>query len=165
MKQVSRRTPAWAREVPPELIKTAQAREDAQRREKLPTVVREWFNTSPSRCLRQVDLEYFGEERHSTEVQTTCCSFHHPEPEHEQRINENRQRFEGFPRKSSQETTPLSRSDGAYQPLETTMRHSLVGMLETWRRHTWLQIRGLRRDMLASQFLPTSTLKIGRAHV
>ena len=150
--------PAWAREVPPELIKTAQAREDAQRREKLPTVVREWFNPSPSRCPRQVDLEYFGEEGHPTEVPTACCSFHHPEPEHEQHINENRQRFEEFSRKSSQETTPLPRSDGTYQPLETTMRHSLVGMLETWRRHTWLQIRGLRRDMLASQFLPTSTL-------
>lgn len=159
--------PAWVREVLPETIKTAQAREDAQRRGKLPAVVRDWFNPSPSRCPRQVDLEYFGETMNSTEIPAVCCSFHHPQPEHEQHAVINRQRFLEFSKKSSQDTIPLPRSDGTYSPLETTMRHSLLGMLETWRRHTWLRIRGLRRDRLASQFLPTSTLSriVDKAHL
>ncbi|KAK7695974.1 hypothetical protein QCA50_000614 [Cerrena zonata] len=159
--------PTWVRDVPPQSIKTAQAREDAERRAKLPSVVRQWYNSSPSFCSRRADLEYFDEEMGLP--REVCCSSHQPEPEQSEHAALNSYWHEKFldARVGSEVRVPLPRSDGTYKPLEPGMRESLLAMLHTWRRHTWMRIRGHRLDMLASQFLPASILTrvVEKAHI
>jgi superfamily II DNA helicase RecQ len=53
--------PAWVHNVPESEIEGKQAQDDLKRRLKLPEVMRQWYNPTPSLCTRGADLQYNGD--------------------------------------------------------------------------------------------------------
>ncbi len=157
--------PDWVRELPEDEITTAQAKENAARRAKLPNVVRQWHNPTSDLCPRDVDRQHNEEARtsqhfHSESLSMPCCSQHNPDPE----LSADRQVIEywvaqtarqqsGDPRKG-----PVPRSDRTHHALEPQMVKSLTRILTQWRGATWSKVRGRARNVLCVSFLPTSLL-------
>lgn len=159
--------PDWVRDVPEEEITTAQAKENAARRAKLPNVVRQWHNPTLEHCPREVDRQH--NEEHSSHTSghlpsdqslMPCCSQHNPDPE----LSTDQQAIDYWvahvARQQSNDPrrTTLLRSDRTHHALEPQMVKSLTRILTQWRGATWAKIRGDARNKLSVSFLPTSSL-------
>lgn len=157
--------PEWVREIPEDEITTAQGKEHAARRAKLPTVIRQWHNPTVELCPREVDRRH-NEEKPDAPKPDECCSAHKPEPEQ----NDDLRVIAYWTKKFNPEQPPkkkLRANKDSHRALEPHMIKALTRMLTGWRGATWLQLRGLSRDGLAIQFLPTATLNriAEKAHI
>lgn len=147
------------------MVNTAQAREDATRRAKLPTIVRDWHNATAAQCPRQIDLTYNEEVIPATRP-IPYCSIHDPEPEHTTDLATIRHHFQRLQRAGGRNNHLAPRSDGTHRALKPQMVQSLVGMLTRWRDGQWAKIR-TTRDSFSRQFMPDVTVRriAEKAHV
>ncbi|GJF00902.1 P-loop containing nucleoside triphosphate hydrolase protein [Phanerochaete sordida] len=153
--------PLWVKDVPPEQIKGKKAKDEAARREKLPRVLRDFYNAggpgaTRARCPRCVDLEFNSES--IVLPAEACCSHCHPSPELEADMNATTKHQEAFEADTSSKE-PLPRSDGTYDPLESHHKASIIRMLSDWRHREWNKIRSGDDDNPPCVFFPTHILE------
>ncbi|KAF5374008.1 hypothetical protein D9615_009902 [Tricholomella constricta] len=161
--------PSWVREVPKAETQGKQAQEDFKRRLKLPPVMRQWFNPTPSLCSRGADVRYNGEEflKH-----LNCCSMHDPNPEEFRDLAIVEcwiKHFKEAPvegNTASERSKPL-RSDRTYRELTKAMKDSLHQLLMRWRGNIWASLRGSLLGTPSSVFMPQPILLriVERAHI
>lgn len=150
----------WVRIVPPEEIKTAKARADAERREKLPSVTLQWYNSTTDLCPRGADLNYYGEQFTQCD---SCCNVHYPEPE----ASADAAIVVYWEKHLASKRATGLRSDQTYKKLTPQMKESLTRMLQHWRQYTWASIRGSDHFFCAEMFLPDPIIQkiADKAHV
>ncbi|KAF8221551.1 hypothetical protein L208DRAFT_1382212 [Tricholoma matsutake] len=112
--------------------------------EKLPAVMQQWYNPTPSSCSQAADLKYNGE---AFVQRPDCCVTCDPDPQQSRdpaMVQTWVNYFEELNKKEQLHIKPLH-SDGTYHPLEKNMKESLVQMLQHWRGQKWAVIRGWNR--------------------
>ncbi|CAK5272578.1 unnamed protein product [Mycena citricolor] len=157
--------PAWVRDVPESDVITKQGKIDAQRRAKLPWVIRAFFNPTSELCSRGADLKYNGEiytER------PNCCRFHCPQPEESDDSNMVARWVKHFEELETVRVKSKSiRSDGTYPVLDGPLKQSLEKVLTGWRGRVYVQLRDNNDpDCFTEDVLPTHLLQrlVDRAH-
>lgn len=134
--------------------------------EKLPAVMQQWYNPTPSSCSQAADLKYNGE---AFVQRPDCCVTCDPDPQQSRdpaMVQTWVNYFEELNKKEQLHIKPLH-SDGTYHPLEKNMKESLVQMLQHWRGQKWAVIRGSQRGIPSTMFLPHNILLhiVEHAHV
>ena len=143
-----------------------QAVEDKKRCEKLPDVMRQWYNPTSLLCSRAADMKY------NTELfiqHSDCCITCDPSPQESRDLALVQtwvSHFEELVKKNQTHIKPLC-TNGTYHPLEKNMKESLLQMLQHWRGQKWATIRGSQKGIPSTVFLPQNILLriVDRAHL
>ncbi|KAF9013009.1 P-loop containing nucleoside triphosphate hydrolase protein [Hymenopellis radicata] len=128
--------PPWVVDIEITEDATAQVKENAARREKLPEVVRQWYNPTETCCSRQADLGYFGEPAPWPAPIDCLCSIHQGDDEAVEHNKTIKQWVDHFAARNASRVPPL-RSDQTYKTLAPDVRALLKFQLERWRARTW----------------------------
>ena len=140
--------PQWVKDVtkdPEELKKHESA--DLKRREGMCQVLRTWFNPPKNSCPREVFCFHFGDKPSHPK---NCCIKHNKalpmmtiEPS----------RVEAFATKRTKDRMP--HSDKTYEPFKkgNVLRDSVSGMVSTWVRRVWDEVRDQNSLLPPTSFL------------
>ncbi|KAF7341572.1 Nucleoside triphosphate hydrolase protein [Mycena sanguinolenta] len=157
--------PSWVQDVPESQITTKQGLADLERRQQLPAFTRQFFNPTPERCAREVDLRYNSEE---FVLGPGCCSLHDPDPESRDLaiVAQWVQHFKEQEQLQASKAKTI-RSDGTYTALDTVLKQSLTRIIVQWRARMYARIRSPQSTGGGSVFLLPDRLVlriVDRAH-
>ncbi|KAK7046096.1 hypothetical protein VNI00_007097 [Paramarasmius palmivorus] len=166
--------PPWVRQPkdPPSEPLSKQAKDDAQRREALPAITRQWYNPTAERCSRAAEMGYFSPDHgFQCDFEHPMCSFHAKEDD---TCNDFIQveKWAEYAAKQANTVTPvprLPRADGTIKALDKRLKVSFMGMLERWSSSTWSTspARGSQINLGHRFFLPPHVIQriVEKAHV
>ncbi|KAK7025402.1 hypothetical protein VNI00_016039 [Paramarasmius palmivorus] len=161
--------PPWVKipDAPVTSTSAAQAKEDARRREHLPSATLQWYNPTAEMCTRAADMSFFSPGLpYTCDFEHPNCSYHAREIDHHEDLDMVNT-WAGHFKDLDQSRTPRVQSDRMFKPLDTKLKASLTALLKLWSFRTWAQIRGSRIGLSCTYFLPPYILEqvVERAHV